>query len=139
MVVTIGFKAGVTDNPGKAALDGFLTIFPDAGADARISTYLTYAFTGVPKEIEVEWLAKQLHNGLIERALYSLSGEPTPEIEYIPVTPSDYAAPATIDLEISDDELLKLSDEGLLALNLEEMQTIQAPVSYTHLTLPTKA
>ena len=126
MVVTIGFKAGVTDNPGKAALDGFLTIFPDAGADARISTYLTYAFTGVPKEIEVEWLAKQLHNGLIERALYSLSGEPTPEIEYIPVTPSDYAAPATIDLEISDDELLKLSDEGLLALNLEEMQTIQA-------------
>ena len=63
MVVTIGFKAGVTDNPGKAALDGFLTIFPDAGADARISTYLTYAFTGVPKEIEVEWLAKQLHNG----------------------------------------------------------------------------
>ena len=28
ITVTIGFKAGVTDNPGKAALDGFLTIFP---------------------------------------------------------------------------------------------------------------
>ena len=28
MVVTIGFKPGVTDNPGKAALDGFRTIFP---------------------------------------------------------------------------------------------------------------
>ena len=39
MVVTIGFKPGVTDNPGKAALDGFRTIFPNAGDDARVSTY----------------------------------------------------------------------------------------------------
>ena len=37
MVVTIGFKPGVTDNPGKAALDGFRTIFPNAGDDARVS------------------------------------------------------------------------------------------------------
>ena len=29
IVVTIGFKPGVTDNPGKAALDGFKTIFPN--------------------------------------------------------------------------------------------------------------
>ena len=72
MVVTIGFKPGVTDNPGKAALDGFRTIFPNAGDDARVSTYLTYTFEGVPEGVEVEWLAKQLHNGLIERALYSL-------------------------------------------------------------------
>ena len=31
-----------------------------------------------------------------------------------------------MDLEISDEELLTLSESGLLALNLEEMQTIQA-------------
>ena len=67
MVITIGFKPGVTDNPGKAALDGFRTIFPDSGDDARVSTYLTYAFEGVPEGIEIGWLAKQLHNGLIER------------------------------------------------------------------------
>jgi phosphoribosylformylglycinamidine (FGAM) synthase PurS component len=29
-VITIGFKPGVTDNPGKAAVDGFHTIFPQA-------------------------------------------------------------------------------------------------------------
>ena len=126
MVVTIGFKPGVTDNPGKAALDGFKTIFQDAGEDARISTYLTYAFEGVPEGVEIEWLAKQLHNGLIERALYSVKGEDFPTIEYAPITPSNYAPPATVDLEVTDDELMKLSVDGLLALNLEEMQTIQA-------------
>ena len=126
MVITIGFKPGVTDNPGKAALDGFLTIFPDAGVGARVSTYITYVFSGVPEEVEAEWLSKQLHNALIEQALFSVRGDDFPRIEYSPVEPSDYASPATIDLEISDDELMKLSEEGLLALNLEEMQTIQA-------------
>ena len=126
ITVTIGFKAGVTDNPGKAALDGFLTIFPEAGEDARVSTYITYVFQGVPSEVDADWLSKQLHNGLIERALYSIKGEKSPEIEYIPVAAIEYTPPATIDLEISDDDLIKLSEEGLLALNLEEMQTIQA-------------
>lgn len=126
ITVTIGFKAGVTDNPGKAALDGFRTIFPEAGEEARVSTYITYVFQGVPDEVDADWLSKQLHNGLIERALYSIKGEKSPEIEYIPVAAIEYTPPATIDLEISDDDLIILSEEGLLALNLEEMQTIQA-------------
>ena len=126
IIVTIGFKAGVTDNPGKAALDGFRTIFPEAGEDARVSTYITYVFHGVPEGVEAEWISKQLHNGLIERALVSKKGEEVPKIEYIPVAKIEYTAPKIIDLEISDDELMKLSEEGLLALNLEEMQTIQA-------------
>ena len=126
MVVTIGFKPGVTDNPGKAALDGFRTIFPNAGENARVSTYLTYTFEGVPEGVEVGWLAKQLHNGLIESAIHSVKGEEYPIIDYTPITPSNYATPATIDLEVSDEELMKLSEEGLLALNLEEMKTIQA-------------
>ncbi|DAC33038.1 MAG TPA: hypothetical protein D7H95_01505, partial [Candidatus Poseidoniales archaeon] len=49
-VVTVGFKAGVTDNPGTAALDGFRTIFPNAGI-ASISTYITYAFFGLSEEV----------------------------------------------------------------------------------------
>ena len=126
IVVTIGFKPGVTDNPGKAALDGFRTIFPNAGTDANVSTYITYTFRGVPEGVDADWLSKQLHNGLIERALVSLKGEPYPSIEYVPIQPSDYSQPAIIDLEVSDDELIRISEEGLLALNLEEMQTIQA-------------
>ena len=83
-------------------------------------------FERVPEGVKVDWLAKQLHNGLIERALYSLKGEEFPLIEYTPIAPSNYAPPAVIDLEVTDEELVKLSEEGLLALNLEEMQTIQA-------------
>ena len=126
MAITIAFKPGVTDNPGNAALDGFRTIFPDAGEDARISTYITYVFNGVPEGVKVDWLAKQLHNGLIERAIHSSSIEAIPSIEYAPIIPSDYAKPAIIDLEVSDNELIRISEDGLLALNLEEMQTIQA-------------
>ncbi len=126
MAITIAFKPGVTDNPGNAALDGFRTIFSDAGEDARISTYITYVFNGVPEGVKVDWLAKQLHNGLIERAIHSSSIEAIPSIEYAPIIPSDYAKPAIIDLEVSDNELIRISEDGLLALNLEEMQTIQA-------------
>ena len=35
--VTVGFKPGVTDNPGAAANDGFQVLFPDV--NAAISTY----------------------------------------------------------------------------------------------------
>ena len=66
--ITVGFKPGVTDNPGKAATDGFKTLFP-GDTDARISTYTTYAFYGVPTSCDATWLAATLHNGLIERAL----------------------------------------------------------------------
>ena len=30
LVISVGFKPGVTDNPGKAALDGFRTIYHSA-------------------------------------------------------------------------------------------------------------
>jgi len=124
--ISIGFKPGVTDNPGKAALDGFRTIFPDCGEEAQVATYLTFAFNGIPKGTDAKWLAGQLHNGLIERALTSEGDEEIPAIPFPTVVPSEYLQPATIDLEVEDEELIKLSDEGLLALNLEEMQTIQA-------------
>ena len=39
-VITVGFKPGVTDNPGKAATDGYLTLFP-TDQEAKIATYLT--------------------------------------------------------------------------------------------------
>ena len=128
-VVTVGFKAGVTDNPGTAALDGFRTIFPEPGA-ASISTYITYAFFGLPDSVEVQWLANTLHNNLIERAIVTdrdgcFQGA-WPEIEYTEKPPQVFEAPLHVDMEIPDEDLIELSETGLLALNLEEMQTIQA-------------
>ena len=71
--ITIGFKPGVTDNPGSAAYDGFKTIFSnhEDRTDAAISTYHTYAFYGLPDGVTSEWLASTLHNNLIQRAVIS--------------------------------------------------------------------
>ncbi len=128
-VVTVGFKAGVTDNPGAAALDGFKTIFPTSEKSA-ISTYITYAFFGLPHEVDVQWLAKTLHNNLIQRALVADQNACTagqwPAIEYTEKPPQEFEAPLHVNMEIPDQDLIDLSETGLLALNLEEMQTIQA-------------
>ena len=127
--ITIGFKAGVTDNPGTAALDGFMTIFPEAG-EASISTYITYAIYGLDSTVDVEWLANILHNGLIQRAVIAdqsacMNGD-WPAIEYTEKPPQSFEGALHVDLEIPDEDLIELSETGLLALNLEEMQTIQA-------------
>tara|TARA_B100001094_G_C18195374_1_gene810369 strand:- start:194 stop:3280 length:3087 start_codon:yes stop_codon:yes gene_type:complete len=129
--ITIGFKPGVTDNPGNAAYDGFKTIFSqhEDFEDASISTYQTYVFYGVPENISVEWIASTLHNNLIQRALVSgaeaCQQSMWPSLEYPEKPPQVFSPPQPMNLEISDEALLELSDKGLLALNLEEMQTIQ--------------
>ena len=128
-VVSVGFKPGVTDNPGKAATDGFLTLFPE-DREASISTYITYAFYGLPADCDLQWLAGTLHNGLIERAVVASHGECLagnwPQLDY--PTPPDqvFIEPQSIDLECDDATLESISTQGLLALNLTEMQAIQA-------------
>ena len=130
--ITIGFKPGVTDNPGSAAFDGFKTLFPhhQHQSDASISTYHTYVFFGLPEAVSVEWLSSTLHNNLIQRAVTSDAigclNTQWPAIAYPEKPPQTLTPPQRMDLEIPDEELLSLSESGLLALNLEEMQTIQA-------------
>lgn len=127
LTVTVGFKPGVTDNPGAAANDGFKILFPEG--PSSISTYISYAFLDLPDSIDVEWLASTLYNGLIEKAILTTksqleSGQAT-SLSY-PERPSiQRQPPAIIDLELTDEELIRLSTEGLLALNLNEMQTIR--------------
>ena len=128
-VITVGFKPGVTDNPGKAATDGFLTLFP-ADGDAKIATYTTYAFYGLPADCDANWLAGTLHNGLIERALVAdraaCAEQSWPELTF-PTPPEQvFIEPQSIDLECDDATLEEISTTGLLALNLNEMHAIQA-------------
>ena len=130
IVISVGFKPGVTDNPGKAALDGFRTIFPSASLDSDISTYITYAFYGVNGQATPEFIASKLYNNLIERAVISdnemCNNGNWPMIEYPEKPPQEFKQPAHIDLEITDEQLIEISETGLLALNLEEMKTIQS-------------
>ena len=135
-VISVGFKPGVTDNPGAAALDGFRTLFPNTDAESKISTYITYVFYDIPDNISVDWLSGTLHNPLIQRAISSnkedCSKSNWPEIQYTPKPEQIFENPKHISLEISDDELIDLSEKGLLALNLEEMKAIQSHYRDSH-------
>ena len=121
--VQVGYKPGVTDNPGQAGLDGLITLFPDKSS-ARVSTFRTFAFWGVPDGVSPEDLAATLHNPMIERA--SIAGKDQcyngswPNLGFPETPPATFHGPATVDLEVSDQDLIET-------------------VSYTHLTLPTKA
>ena len=126
--ILVGFKPGVTDNRGHAAIDGLKTIFPDRAA--AVSTTIAYHFWGVPESIDAPWLAAQLHNPMIERCSIANREDCTtrrwPNLDFPELPSITRQEPATVSFEVSDAELISISERGLLALNLEEMQTIQA-------------
>lgn len=126
IAISIGFKPGVTDNPGKAALDGFQTVFPDVSKNSKISTYITYLFYGPKQNTDTIQLSKALHNDLIEKAVIQENNFSEHALQFPLPPPQEFQPPKSINLNKSDDELIKISEQGLLALNLEEMKTIQA-------------
>ena len=133
IVVQAGFKPGVTDNAGQAGLDGLLTLFPRLAKDeesAGVSTTRTYAFWGVPEGASAEFLASKLHNPMIERAAIAKRADCEagnwPTLDFPSQPALDQQKPAIIDLEVSDERLIEISETGLLALNLNEMKAIQA-------------
>ena len=130
IAITVGFKPGVTDNAGQAGLDGLTTIFTEASDESQVSTTMTYLFWGVPNDVSPTWLTSKLHNQMIERASISdrkqCLNSNWPELDF-PERPTLMEQPsATVNLEVSDEELIEISEKGLLALNLEEMKAIQA-------------
>jgi len=130
MVIQIGFKPGVTDNAAQAGLDGLRTLFPEHTENAEVATTMTYLFYGVPEGVDCDFIAAQLHNQMIERAALAgrrdCASAQWPELIFPDRPPTKFEEPTTIDMEISDKELLEISDSGVLALNLVEMKAIQA-------------
>ena len=127
--VQVGYKPGVTDNPGQAGLDGLATLFPNHRT-AKVATFRTFAFWGVPDGVGSEDLATTLHNPMIERSSVADSAECSagkwPSLGFPERPPTSFLEPTKVDLEVSDDELVSISERGLLALNLTEMKAIQA-------------
>lgn len=122
-LLTIGFRPGVTDSVGtsvKRAAEDCV----GRPLDGHVYTATLYAFWGL-EAAEVERAARELHNPLIERAQLERSprahgfdapragsGHP-PEVARVPLRAA------------SDDELLRISRQGLLALSLVEMRAIR--------------
>jgi len=123
----IGFLPGVTDNVGKTAKEALETFLDEKLREGEnIYTSTLYSFKGSLKEKDIEFIASELlYNPLIQQHKVYKCNE-KPQI-YIPkVSIKQKIKVETFDLsKLNDEELLKLSKERLLALNIDEMKTIQ--------------
>ncbi len=125
LIATVGLRPGVTDSVGtsvkRAAEDRI-----GRPLDGRVYSATQYRFWGLSRT-EVERAgAKVLHNPLIE----TLRIDVPPRAVSLQVPRAGAAHPPrvqTVSLtHASDEALLKLSAEGMLALNLVEMRAIAA-------------
>ena len=124
--VEIGYRPGVTDNVGKTASYALELI---SGKRTSVASAKAFLIKGNVDRKSVLRIAEDLlANKLIENVrifhVSEISGgiEPT-----LPIV-KDLKPPVVeeISLEIPDEELVELSRKRVLALNLEEMKTIQA-------------
>jgi len=125
--VLVAKMPGVTDDEGVSAqktLNDILDLDLDVNTQ-HIYTEDIYLFENKLSNEQLKDLAeKQLGNKLIHHFEF---GEFTGQIDYIPeVKISSDEEVKIINLNISDEELMQLSKDMLLSLNLEEMKAIQA-------------
>src|SRR6266702_1487061 len=130
-LVEVGFRPGVTDNVGRTAREAieYITGRPFQPGEG-VYTSVQYLLSGRLTHADVERIATDLLcNTLIQRfqildagSFAAGGGMPA----YVPkVTGESRAEVREIDLNVSDDELVTISREGVLALTLEEMRIIR--------------
>jgi phosphoribosylformylglycinamidine synthase II len=132
--VEVGFRPGVTDNIGRTAREAieYLTgrLFqPGEG----VYTSVQYLVSGDLCHADLELIANGLLcNPLIQRvtildhASFLAQGGFPASVPKVAVGSHQAALVNEIDLEVSAEELMRISREGVLALTLEEMKIIQA-------------
>ncbi|MGB2762238.1 MAG: phosphoribosylformylglycinamidine synthase subunit PurS [Minisyncoccales bacterium] len=147
-LIEIGFKPGVTDNVAKTA-KGAIEDMLGKKINGDIYTSKKYLIAGQLEKKDIEKIAQDiLANELIQRWLIlnkkSLKRKniylPIPKVNippaFGPLRPRSEASEARpegrhkpaireIDLNVSDEELLRISEERKLALNLKEMLKIR--------------
>jgi phosphoribosylformylglycinamidine synthase II len=131
-LIEVGFRPGVTDNVGKTAREAITLMLSENVGARKINVYTSrqYLISGKISKTDAEKIAAGvLANDLIERHQVIGSNDFDFNIgmsAYIPqVLGKDEPQVAQINLtEVDAQELLKISQEKLLALNLEEMKAI---------------
>jgi phosphoribosylformylglycinamidine synthase II len=129
--IEVGFLPGVTDNVGRTALEALeacLAIRLQEGE--KVYTSRQYLIKGDLSRAEAERIATELlGNPLVNRFEIRGREEWDPEKGFGPLVPKVTGLTGgrveQFDLEITDEKLLSLSRDRLLALSLEEMQAVQ--------------
>ncbi|MDI7260532.1 MAG: phosphoribosylformylglycinamidine synthase subunit PurL [Thermodesulfobacteriota bacterium] len=125
----VGFKPGVTDNIGKTAREAIeWSLGRKLTDDEKVYTSIQYLLKGNLGRADAERICTDLlGNSLIQRfELYQANewkGKITPRVPK--VVGDEGERVEDIDLETSDEVLLRLSQERVLVLDLGEMKAIQ--------------
>ncbi len=130
-VIVVGFLPGVTDNVGRSAKQAMNDVTgSELSHDEKIYSSIEFFITADIDETQANKIATELlYNELIQTATvmsfddWKANGTPVNEAK---VTSEVTPEVQTINLNISDDELMTMSREKTLALNLTEMKAIQA-------------
>lgn len=130
-LVEIGFLPGVTDNVGRTARETLETYLDrPLGSGATIYTSRQYLLTGELSKEQTEQIATGLlANTLVQRyeirsrAQWTAGDIIRPSVPK--VTQHSEMRVEEIDLEITDQALVELSQDKVLVLSLEEMKIIQ--------------
>lgn len=129
VAVRVAYKPGVADPVGKSALTAAEdTLGRQLAADAAVYTSTLYLFTGLDAEqaqrAALELLANPVIQTLTVGSHEEYLAEP-PSLTVPRVEAGETPRVGTIDLSGPDEELARISREGLLALSLIEMQAIR--------------
>jgi len=126
-LIEVGFRPGVTDNVGRTAREAAertLAITLDPG-EGVYTTRLYFVKGGISRE-DAERIARDLlANDLIQTRAVFAPEDDRSSVTVPKVTSTVEAKVLTIDLDVDDRELLRISKEGMLALSLEEMKAIR--------------
>ena len=132
-LIEVGFRPGVTDNVGKTAREAITLLLGENIGERKVNVYTSrqYLISGEISPADAERIAAGvLANDLIER--YQVVGAGDFDFNcgmpaYVPqVAGKDEILVEEIPLASLDEKaLVKISQEKLLALNLEEMQELQ--------------
>lgn len=130
-LIEVGFRPGVTDNVGRTAFEGIHDLLGTVGDRLEgVYTAVQYLLSGKLSQGDAERIARDLlANDLIQRWEVRSreewdSGNVIPN--YVPKVMGDFdVGVRNYDLEISDEKLIELSEEGILFLSLGEMKAIR--------------
>jgi phosphoribosylformylglycinamidine synthase len=130
--VQVGFLPGLTDNVGRTSAEALADIYDDSEpVQEAVYTSQLYLFSGNLQRRDVDRVVRDvLANPLIHQWRITAAADWQDGLDaFLPPPVAGVNKPPqveTIVLDGNDAQLVHLSQERLLSLNLEEMQAIQA-------------
>ncbi len=126
-LIEVGYKPGVTDNIGRTARECIERVINSKFDKWQgVYTRKLYFIRGVLTREQVDTIAGDLlANDLIQTRSVFRSNEDRSGAFAPRVTSKSAAVIRPVNLNVDDDELMRISREGILALSLEEMKIIR--------------